>query len=224
MDNERKIIESWTANAANWIGIIDNNGIESRKLVTNQAIVDAVSNSHPATALDLGCGEGWLTRTLQEKGIVMTGIDVIPELIEKAKTNAKASFFIASYEDIITRKIILSQLFDAIVINFALIAKESTENLLPALPAYLAAGGKLFIQTLHPHSRKAIGDYSSGWKEGSWEGLGDQFTLPYQWYFRTLEDWLLLLGDSGFSRINVTEVTHPISGKPLSVIFESAVK
>lgn len=75
MDNEEKIIESWTANAANWIDILDNNGIESRRLVTNKAIVAAVSGNKPVSVLDLGCGEGWLAKELQEKGIEMTGID-----------------------------------------------------------------------------------------------------------------------------------------------------
>jgi len=219
MDNEKKIIESWTANAANWIEIIDNNGIESRRLITNKAIVDAVSNYKPLSALDVGCGEGWLAKELYDKGIEMTGVDVIPELIERAKEKVSGNFLVASYEDIAAGKIVFEKLFDAIVINFALIAKESTENLLAALPRYLAPGGKLFIQTLHPFSRKAIDDYVSGWKEGSWDGLGDQFTLPYQWYFRTLEDWLLLLDKSGFHNIKVTEVLHPQSDKPLSVIF-----
>ncbi|MDZ4806691.1 MAG: class I SAM-dependent methyltransferase [Bacteroidota bacterium] len=220
MDNEKKIIDSWTTNAANWIEIIDNNGIESRRLITNKAIVDAVWSNKPASALDAGCGEGWLTKELNDKGIEMTGVDVIPELIERAREKEKGDFLVASYEDIVSGKIVLSKLFDAIVINFALIAKESTENLLTALPRYLAAGGKLLIQTLHPFSRKAIDDYNSGWKEGSWDGLGEQFTLPYQWYFRTLEDWLLLLDRSGFHSIKVTEVLHPQSAKPLSVIFE----
>lgn len=220
MDNEKKIIASWAANAANWIEVIDCNGIESRKLITNKAIVDIVCSSNPASVLDVGCGEGWLAKELFEKGIDISGIDVIPELIARAKDKVIGDFKIASYEDIADGKIIFSKLFDAIVINFALIAKESTANLLAALPRYLASGGKLFIQTLHPHSRKFFDDYTTGWKEGSWDGLGEQFTLPYQWYFRTLEDWLALLSESGYNNIKITEVLHPVSAKQLSVIFE----
>jgi 2-polyprenyl-3-methyl-5-hydroxy-6-metoxy-1,4-benzoquinol methylase len=224
MNNEQKIIDSWHANAGNWIDIIDNNGIESRRLVTNKAIVDAVCKSKPLSVLDVGCGEGWLLRELNKKGIVVTGVDVIPELVEKAKSKVAGNFFVASYEDIYSGKITFPKLVDAIVINFALIGKESTENLLGYLPKFLTPNGKLFIQTLHPGSRKSINDYESGWKEGSWDGLGEQFSMPYQWYFRTMEDWLLLIGQSGFSKIKATEVTHPHSGKPLSVIFECSVK
>jgi 2-polyprenyl-3-methyl-5-hydroxy-6-metoxy-1,4-benzoquinol methylase len=224
MNNEQKIINSWQVNASNWIEIIDNNGIESRRLITNKAIVEAVNKAKPFSVLDLGCGEGWLSKELHNNGMEITGVDVIPELIDKAKEKVPGNFIAASYEDIYLGKILFSKLFDAIVINFALIGKESTENLLLYLPKLLAPSGKLFIQTLHPGSRKSINDYTSGWKEGSWDGLGEQFIMPYQWYFRTLEDWLLLLGQSGFSKIKCTEVLHPHSGKPLSVIFECSVK
>lgn len=219
MTNEQKIIDSWQANADNWTAIISSNSIESRKLATNKAIVDAVFNAAPSTVLDLGCGEGWLSKELADKGITVTGTDVIPALIEKAKEKVNGNFVVASYEEIYSGKVSFPQLFDAVVINFALIGKESTENLLTALPSLMTPAGQLFIQTLHPDSRKAIDDYTTGWKEGSWDGLGDQFTQPYQWYFRTMEDWLQLLHQSGFKNISTTEVLHPHSAKPLSVIF-----
>lgn len=220
MTNEQKIINSWQVNAANWIDIIDSNGIESRRLITNKAIVETICNVKPLLVLDIGCGEGWLSKELYNNGIEITGVDIIPDLIVKAKEKTIGNFFVASYEDIYLDKISFSKLFDAIVINFALIGKESTENLLSFLPALLTASGKLFIQTLHPDSRKPLNDYESGWKEGSWDGLGEQFSLPYQWYFRTMEDWLLLLGQSGFKKTITTEVVHPHSARPLSVIFK----
>ncbi|HEV7780765.1 MAG TPA: methyltransferase domain-containing protein [Chitinophagaceae bacterium] len=220
MNNEQQIIESWKANAGSWISILEENGIESRKLATNKAIVDAICTANSKTVLDIGCGEGWLAKELSEKGMELTGIDVIPELVNKARQHAKGEFIVASYEDIFFRMVPLPSPFDVVVINFALIGKESTEKLLSSLPHYMASGGKLFIQTLHPYTRKETDDYTSGWKEGSWTGLGDSFTLPYQWYFRTLEDWLELLGRSGFSSIKVTDVLHPHSDKQLSVIFE----
>lgn len=219
MDKEKAIINSWHTNANAWIDIIGNNGIESRRLITNKAIIDAVNNHHPATVLDIGCGEGWLAKELAGRGMGVTGIDVVPELIESAQQKVKGHFIVGSYEDIANDHVQFNQLFDAIVINFALIGKESTKQLLASLPRLLTTGGKLFIQTLHPHSRKESGDYTTGWKTGSWTGLGDQFTQPYEWYFRTLEDWLQLLQQSGFSSVVATDILHPTAGIPLSVIF-----
>lgn len=220
MSKEKDIINSWHTNARNWINIIERNGIESRRLVTNEAIINAVCSAKPRSVLDIGCGEGWLSAKLAEKGIAVTGIDVIPELIEKAKQKVTGDFFVASYEDMTAHTIRFTDLFDAAVINFALIGKESAEQLLHSLPSYLIAGGKLFIQTLHPYHRKAINDYTSGWKTDSWDGLGDEFTQPYEWYFRTLEDWVQLLKGAGFNEVIVHTTKHPVTGAELSVIFE----
>jgi 2-polyprenyl-3-methyl-5-hydroxy-6-metoxy-1,4-benzoquinol methylase len=223
MDKEKNIVDSWQINADNWIDIIENNGIESRRLATNKAIVDAVTAVNPSSVLDIGCGEGWLLKELFDKGISVTGVDVVPGLIEKSRQKVSGHFMIASYEDIYLQRVRFSGLFDAIVINFALLGKESTEKLLASLPAYLAPNGFLFIQTLHPHLRKSVNDYESGWKTGGWDGLGDQFTNSYEWYFRTLEDWLRLLTGSGFSKIIVNEVLHPATYQALSVIFECKI-
>ena len=226
MDKEQLIIQSWQANAGNWIRLIDSDGIESRKLVTNNAIIKTITAAHPTSVFDIGCGEGWLAKELSALGISVCAVDIIPELIAKAKEKVNGNFFVASYEEIFsyTFKMRMSKLFDAIVINFALLGKQSTENLLASLPAYLLPEGKLFIQTLHPYHRKEINDYASGWKQGSWSGLGDQFTMPYEWYFRTMEDWVQLLARSGFNKIETIETTHPQSGQVLSVIFQCHVK
>ncbi len=220
MDKEQHIIQSWQENADNWIRLIESNGIESRNLVTNKAILNAVLSANPSSVLDIGCGEGWLVKELHDHGIAVGGMDVIPGLIEKATEKVEGEFYAASYEDIASNKIIFSKSFDAIVINFALLGKESTENLLLSLPRCLSEKGKVFIQTLHPYNRKQLNDYTSGWKQGSWDGLDDQFTMPYEWYFRTLEDWLLLLDRSGFSKVLMTETIHPHTGQLLSIIFE----
>jgi 2-polyprenyl-3-methyl-5-hydroxy-6-metoxy-1,4-benzoquinol methylase len=226
MDKEQSIIQSWQANAGNWIRLIEAGGIESRKLVTNKAIIDAIVSTNPASVLDIGCGEGWLTNELSKLGMISVGVDVVPELIGRAKENMNGSYFVASYEDISSYKfkMQISRLFDTIVVNFALLGKDSTENLLAALPAYLSPGGKLLIQTLHPDQRKEMNDYVTGWKQGSWLGLGDHFTMPYEWYFRTMEDWLALLRKSGFGKVWTIETSHPHTGKPISVIFECHVK
>ncbi len=226
MDKEQLIIQSWQANADNWIRLIESGGIESRKMVTNRAILHALIAAHPAFVFDIGCGEGWLAKELSLAGISVCGVDIIPELIAKAKEKVNASFFVASYEEIYsyTFKMRMSKLFDAIVINFALLGKESVENLLASLPGYLLPEGRLFIQTLHPYQRKDINDYVSGWKEEGWSGLGNQFTRPYEWYFRTMEDWLQILSKSGFKKIRTTETAHPQSGMLLSVLFECHVK
>src|ERR1700729_1540156 len=78
---EREIIRSWHSNAAPWARAIRAASIASRKLVTDQAIIDAVSSVSCARILDIGCGEGWLARALRALGMSVTGVDVVPALI-----------------------------------------------------------------------------------------------------------------------------------------------
>src|SRR5471032_2970627 len=81
---ELKIIQSWYSNAQAWSDAIRTASIASRKLVTNQAIIDAVASISPHRVLDIGCGEGWLVRALSARGMSVIGIDIVPDLVARA--------------------------------------------------------------------------------------------------------------------------------------------
>lgn len=216
--NDTKIIDSWYKNALPWTNAVRSGEIESRKLITNQAIIDAVVSYSPKFVLDLGCGEGWLTRELATQGISATGVDVVPELIDKAK-QAGGDFINISYEEIQQGKLSIS--VDVIVCNFALFGKESVEGLFKTITRLLNPNGLLIVQTLHP--LVACGDfpYKDGWREGSWVGFSDDFTDPAPWYFRTLESWVKLFNNNGLRLIEAREPIHPKTQKPASIIFIS---
>ena len=215
--SDEKIIESWHRNATPWTATIRDNQIESRKLVTNQAIVDAVLGRSPKTILDIGCGEGWLARALSAKGIEAIGVDVVPDLIEQAKRAGGGDFRVASYEDIAEGK--LHAKVNVAIANFSLIGKESVENLLRHAPRLLTHRGALIIQTLHPVVATGDLPYADGWRKGSWTGFSTDFTDPAPWYFRTIASWVALFTRSGLDLVDMREPVHPSTGKPASAIF-----
>ena len=219
--SDEKIVDSWHTNAAAWTTAVREEHIESRRLATNQAIIDAVVGRSPRTVLDVGCGEGWLVRALAAHGIQSVGVDVVPELIECAARVGGGDFRVASYDDIARGGLDLG--VDAAIANFSLIGRESVDNLLERIPRLLNPGGALIVQTLHP--LMATGDlpYADGWREGSWSGFSADFTDPAPWYFRTMESWIRLLRESGFHLLDLREPLHPISGKPVSVLFVAEV-
>src|SRR5215207_9655061 len=183
--SDAKIIESWHTNATPWTAAVREQRIESRKLVTDRAIVDAVMSRRPASVLDIGCGEGWLVRALVAQGVTRAyGVDVVPALIERARAAGGGDFRVASYEAIARGDLDLT--VDVAVANFALIGKEAVDGLIATIPALLRPGGALVIQTLHP--LVACGDqpYMDGWRTGSWAGFSEDFSDPAPWYFRTL--------------------------------------
>jgi 2-polyprenyl-3-methyl-5-hydroxy-6-metoxy-1,4-benzoquinol methylase len=215
--SDASIVNSWRKNASPWTDAVRGNQIESRTLVTNQAIVEAVLSRAPRTVLDIGCGEGWLVRSLAEHGVRATGVDVVPELIEQATRAGGGEFRVASYEQIAAGELQIK--VDVVVANFSLIGKESVEGVVRQAHQLLTDGGALVIQTLHPVIAGAGLPYEDGWRSGSWAGFSDQFSDPAPWYFRTLESWKSLLRDAGFRAVEMREPIHPGTGQPASVIF-----
>jgi len=216
--NDEQIIQSWHLNAKAWTGAIKNQQIESRIRVTNQAIIETVVAYQPTTALDVGCGEGWLCRALAAQSVEVTGIDVVPALIDTAKQLGLGSYQCCAYEEI-AEALAKHAKFDVAICNFSLLGKTSVESLLDAISNLLCREGHFIIQTLHPLEADGDAPYHDGWRTGSWQGFGPQFTTPAPWYFRTIESWQQQLYRSGFNRVECREPIHPETQKPASMIF-----
>ena len=215
--SDAKIVDSWLKNAFSWTTAVRAGQIESRKLVTDQAIIEAVLSRAPASVLDLGCGEGWLARELTAKGMDIVGIDVVPDLIKQAQNAGQGDFRIMTYEEIAAGQLDLC--VDAVVCNFALLGKASVEDMFKVLPSLLKPHGSVVVQTLHPHIACGDAPYQNGWREGSWSGFSSDFIEPAPWYFRTLESWTKLFTDNDFQLLEIREPIHPKTQKPASVIF-----
>jgi 2-polyprenyl-3-methyl-5-hydroxy-6-metoxy-1,4-benzoquinol methylase len=216
--HEEQIIRSWNANAGPWSRAVQTGSIQSRTLVTDRAIVDAVSSMAPRRVLDVGCGEGWLARALSARGMAVTGVDAVPEFIAQAGGLGGGEFHVLEYRAIAYRQW-RGGPFDAAVCNFSLLGAQSVESLLAALGGYIAAGGYLIVQTLHPLAACGDNPYRDGWRAGSWRGFSGDFTDPAPWYFRTLESWFSMLRRNGFEVLECREPTAPGAVAPASVIL-----
>ncbi len=215
--SDQKIIDSWHKNAAPWIIAIRDRQIESRKLVTDLAIIDAVVSRGSRKVLDIGCGEGWLTRELTTRGMDVLGVDIVPELIEQAQSIDNGRFAVVSYEEIAVG--MLAEKFDLVVANFSLLGDESVRGLFRSMKSLLHPHGAFIVQTIHPAISCGEYPYLDGWRAGSWDGFSADFTDPAPWYFRTLATWIQLYGEAGLRLVELREPLHPRSGKPASAIF-----
>lgn len=215
--SDAQIVESWDINALPWIAAVREGQIESRKQITDHAIIDAILSRLPRSVLDIGCGEGWLVRELAARNMHVVGTDAVQKLVEEARRAGGGDFRVLSYEEIAAGKLQVS--VDVVVCNFALLGKESVEGVFGAVPSLLNSHGAFVVQTLHP--MMACGDlpYRDAWREGSWAGFSTDFSNPAPWYFRTLASWTRLFVDSGFRLCEVREPIHPKTQKPASIIF-----
>lgn len=219
--NDTKIVDSWEKNASAWMKAIQNKDIESRRLVTDQAIIETILSMPAKSVLDIGCGEGWLVRKLSALGFSTTGIDAIEELVSSAKQLGEGSFKMLEYEKMSAST--MGESYDIAVCNFSLLGKESVEHLFNTLPSLLNTGGHLMIQTLHPIISCGDLAYRDGWREGSWAGFSSEFSDPAPWYFRTIESWFELFRANGFVVRQVKEPINPTTGKVTSLIMTASL-
>ena len=216
-DFEAAILSVWRQNAEPWIAAVQGQRIESRRLATDNAVIQAALSLKPRSAIDFGCGEGWLVRALAAQGVDVLGLDAVPELIDTARAKGGGRFETMSYAQIAAGE--LHAKADVAICNFSLLGEASTEAVLAAVPGLLEPGGALLVQTLHPVVACGELPYRDGWREGSWAGCGEGFGQAAPWYFRTLGGWLDTFAACGLRVARIEEPLHPHSGRPASIIF-----
>lgn len=218
VDNlDHQILRSWGRNVEPWITAVRAKQIESRRLVTDSALLEAILGRAPRSVLDLGCGEGWLTRALAPRGIHVVGIDAIAAFVEQARAAGSGEFYVASYEQLAAGQLKLT--VDLLVSNFALLGHTAVEDLFRTAATLLNPGGAFVVQTLHPIMTGAELPYQDGWRNGSWVGFSSEFCDPPPWYFRTLGGWVRLFTDNHWRLLEMREPLHPQSNLPASVLF-----
>jgi 2-polyprenyl-3-methyl-5-hydroxy-6-metoxy-1,4-benzoquinol methylase len=219
--NDQEIIDCWKRNSEPWTVAVRERRIRSRVLVTDDAIESVILARSPSTALDIGCGEGWLARKLTDCGVDVLGIDAAHELITSARRKGGGRFEVMAYEDLAQHDSLGS--FDVGVCNFSLLGAKSTECVFAAMSTLLNPGGALVVQTLHPWS--ACGDlpYRDGWRQGSWAGINAKFAAPAPWYFRTLQGWTQTFSRSALHLETILEPLDPETGLPASLILSGAM-
>lgn len=154
------LLTLWHDNASPWTQAVRDKAIESRRLATDQAVIDAVLATGARRVLDVGCGEGWLTRALTEQGLETLGLDAVAPLIDKAQQAGGGQFAVAPFDTLMDSA--LAAGFDTWVCNFSLFHPDDGRCLAAAAARRLPAHGALVIQTLHanattqgPHSGDA---------------------------------------------------------------------
>ena len=100
---------------------------------------------HAKCALDVGCGDGLLTRALAARGISTLGIDASPGMValarRRARNNPRIEYRVA---DIMTDPLPEGR-FD-VVVSVSAVHHMALDEVLPRLIAAVAPGGTLLIQ------------------------------------------------------------------------------
>lgn len=111
----------------------------------NQTVVDEVSGLVPATALDLGCGEGRNALWLAEHGWAVTAVDFSPVAIDKARAWAtrRGVDLRLLVADVTTWR--PEQAFDLVLVAYLQLSWEQLGPVLASAAEAVAPGGTFLL-------------------------------------------------------------------------------
>ncbi|ATM97338.1 3-demethylubiquinone-9 3-methyltransferase [Yersinia frederiksenii] len=123
----------------------------SRKLAIIEQQVDWITQQLPANArvLDLGCGPGFYSQLLAQRGFHCTGVDFSPASIEYARQQSLAAGLNIEYQQQDVREYTPAQPFDFIMMTFGEInvfSATEARDLLRHCAQWLTPKGKLLVE------------------------------------------------------------------------------
>ena len=129
------------------------NALAPRKLgdLFYRPMADLVLAEQPKSALDYGCGNGWLTERLSQQGIAVTGYDPDTAAIEKCREHGSAVEY--GGNDMLTGNITGSARFDAVVCSRVLCTitdPAEFDAVLRDLRRLVADSGNVFVAVCNP--------------------------------------------------------------------------
>jgi len=234
--SQEEAMQCWDDGAEEFAGRYKRNEEFFHKHVINPTLLDLLGNVKGKAALDVACGEGHFSRKLAEQAkgdIQITGIDASKKLIDIAqKKNEPFSHCIRFLLGDASRlDQLLSNSFDVVVCNMALMFIKRYEETIQEVARVLKPQGIFVLSILHPcfltPGSGWILEDSPGGKKGKrigWKTDNYHLGLVYHgimavcdtketYYFcRTLEDYFRALRKGGFV---VEDLREPLPPKEL---------
>jgi SAM-dependent methyltransferase len=170
--------------------------------------------------LDVGCGEGLITRAAASRGAQVVGVDPTVRLIERARALEATTASGATYrvDDGCTLATVPDNWADWVTAGLSLNNVPDLGSAIASIRRALVAGGRLAFTVPHPcfeapHARwvgaeRVIGSYSA---EGFWRSANPRGVRRAGNHHRTISHYLTALIDHGFTLTTIAEPpAHPL--------------
>ena len=190
----------------------DNGDVWHRTLI-DPALLEVIGDVEDLRVLDLGCGNGYISRKLARGGAQVTGIDASAPIIAHARRREGARPLGIEYHvaDAARLGILQGEAFDLVVANMSLMDIEDAGGTISEVSRVLAPMGRLVASLSHPcfdqgptsgwlvekvglttTVARKVGPYRDlfsapiPWRIEGKEHATLGFHRPLSWYFRTL--------------------------------------
>ena len=211
--NSEKDIQDWNRNASIYSDIIKSRGDRCFPEIKDR-FWKLIGNPKDLCILDLGCGQGWLTQKLYDRGASVVGIDGSNKLIERARSLYPNPDFIVF--DLSKGLPNLGHKSDIVVSHMVVMDIPEIETLFSAVSTSLNPSGKFILSLPHPcffnqksHRDEKTGEYFKKlrgylnpdvWRIDSFGG--------HNHYHRTLTTYFTALRNAGLMTSCFYEPPH----------------
>lgn len=158
--------------------------------------------------LDAGCGQGYLSRMLAARGAHVTGIDLSPRLIAKARDRDTGSRIDYRLGDLSQPLPELEGHFDLIASYLVLNDMRDYRGFAASLASLAKSGARIALAFNNPYSsviREHIADNFAEGAMGAYIGMAKQ-GVPARYYHRTLEQYLDAFLDAGLQLVKLVDM------------------
>jgi ubiquinone/menaquinone biosynthesis C-methylase UbiE len=215
IDDRKETQEMWNSVAADWQIQVGDEGDSNRRLNPDPVLWAFAGDVAGLSVLDAGCGTGYLSRKLADKGALVTGIDFSEKMIEIALAkNPQIDFREDSCSELRT---IDDELYDLVVSNYVLMDTPDLRETMEAFSRVLKTGGMailIFSHPCFPQGQATIsedGEVTYRWHVPYFQQsrLTDppwaHFTSDFIWFHRPLSDYWKAFAAAGFSVVGFEE-------------------
>ena len=207
-----------------------------KQYLLNPAIYRHLPVKEAAKLLELGCGDGFYSTISIEKGYAYTGIDIAPEMIEKAKSlHPQGTFHVGSA---LSASNVVREKYDAIILSMLFPEFDSIDQIYKTLQEchkLLNDNGLLLIGVAHPCFDKYMTSYLFNEKnvETDFEGYFESSTkfiirhnegLIFEDHHWTLADYINSLSKTGFALTKIDECKPTKQALEVDSYYEKRLK
>jgi len=239
-----EIRDFWNRVAGDWQIQIGDTGDRNRLLKSDPVLWAFAGDVAGLKVLDAGCGTGYLSKQLSERGALVTGVDLSERLIAIARAQyPQIDFRVDSCTGLHT---IGDASFDLLISNYVLMDTPDLEGAMHAFSRVLRTGGAAVLVFSHPCFPQG-GATVSGSEETNYrwphpyferrkrvDPPWGHFTCDFIWFHRPLSDYGKAFKAAGFAvadfeeprlsadRYHLAETLRELTnskGRPYSVAF-----
>jgi ubiquinone/menaquinone biosynthesis C-methylase UbiE len=218
MDDQvlEEIRDFWNRVADDWQIQVGDDGDGNRRLNSDPVLWAFAGDVGGLTVLDAGCGTGYLTRKLHERGASVTGIDLSERMIAIARArHPDLDFRVDSCSELAT---VADAHCDMVIANYVLMDAPDLPGTMSAFHRVLKPNGLVVLVFSHPcfpQSRATVseddGEVRYSWRYPYFEPNicvdppWAHFTSEFIWFHRPLSDYWKAFTQAGFAVVGFEE-------------------